>query len=139
MRVGLLILTCFLMISCAGKYQESENQPQDYPVIPKPVSMEKILGKFLVDESTKVYGTDLLKNEGEFLSDVLSAASGKKIIFSEGTSGNIELKLDETIASKEGYELTVEHQKIVVAGNTAKGVFYGIQTLRQLIRQTEGD
>jgi len=139
MRVGLLILTCFLMISCAGKYKQSENQPQDYPVIPKPVSMETFGGKFLVDESTKVFGTALLKNEGEFLSDVLSGASGKKIMFSEGASGNIELKLDATIASNEGYELVVEHQKIVVAGKTAKGVFYGIQTLRQLIGQTEGD
>jgi len=127
------------MISCAGKYQQAENQPQDYPVIPKPVSMETLVGKFLVDASTKVYGTVSLKNEGEFLSDVLSGASGEKVVFSEGTSGNIELKLDTAITSKEGYELTVEHQKIVVAGNTAKGVFYGIQTLRQLIGQTEGD
>jgi len=135
----MLILTCFLMISCAGKYQQTENQVQDYPVIPKPVSMETLVGKFLVDSTTKVYGEASLKNEGEFLAAVLSGASEKEVLFSEGTSGDIELKLDAEITAKEGYELTVEYNKIVIAGNTAKGVFYGVQTLRQLVGKTDGD
>ncbi|PCH76378.1 MAG: beta-N-acetylglucosaminidase [Flavobacteriaceae bacterium] len=139
MRITMLILSCFLMISCAGKYQEMENGVADYPVIPKPVSMEMSTGRFILSENTKIFGEASLKNEGEFLADVLSGASQKDIQFHEGNFGNIELKIDASISSKEGYELTVESKNIVVAGKTAKGVFYGVQTLRQLIGKTNTD
>lgn len=38
---------------------------------------------------------------------------------------------------KEGYYLKIEETRITLIGESAKGVFYGIQTLRQLLEQDE--
>ena len=43
------------------------------------------------------------------------------------------VRIDERIG-EEGYVLQVSRDGIVVTGNTSTGVFYGVQTLKQLIR-----
>lgn len=47
------------------------------------------------------------------------------------------LALDSAIARAEGYRLTISAEGIVIAGHDLAGVFYGVQTLRQLL-QTQG-
>lgn len=138
-------LTLFLtltILSCgqSNPYKEVTNLDTDYNIIPKPQSLEMNIGKFLVDESTMVNYVGDLKNEGEFLASMLSSASGKEIGYKSNESGNITLKLDALIDNNEGYELLVTPSNIEIKGKNAKGVFYGIQTLRQLLSQeTSGE
>ena len=137
MRKTIFILSCLLSISCSNKYRVAENSTQDYYIIPQPLSKEISTGKFLINAKTKVVGDISLEKEGQFLADILSAAAGQSIAFSsEVTKGNIILKLDAAIENEEGYELDVKYNEIVISGKTSKGVFYGIQTLRQLIPAT---
>ncbi len=133
MRVVILIIICALSISCADKYKDSENSPQDYQIIPKPLSLEVLKGRFLVDSNTKVTGTIALNNEGAYLAEMLTRASNITVPFEIGASGNIVLKLDESIENEEGYTVSVTYDQIFISGKTAQGVFYGIQTLRQLM------
>jgi len=140
MRITLLMIVSFLTISCSDKYKDTVNTAQEYPIIPKPVVMEIATGKFLVDARTRIFGESSLKKEGEFLAELLSSVSKKKIQFSSvGLKGSIELKLDATIENEEGYELSVASNKIIISGKTSKGVFYGIQTLRQLVNSDSED
>ncbi|TDU39816.1 hexosaminidase [Gelidibacter sediminis] len=131
----LLVILCLyvLSISCSNKYKEAVNSDKDYAIIPKPLAMETAKGKFLVDKNTKIYGEASLAKEGQFLAALLEAATGQEILFTEGKKGNIQLKLDSSIDNSEGYHLEVTYNKIIIAGKNAKGVFYGIQTLRQLM------
>lgn len=46
---------------------------------------------------------------------------------------NIVLQLDPSIKDKEGYKLTISPQYISISGQTATGIFYGVQTLGQLL------
>ncbi|GGK34135.1 hypothetical protein GCM10007962_30710 [Yeosuana aromativorans] len=125
---------CLLSFSCNNKYKEATNTEENYLIIPKPLKMEPLKGKFLVDKKTKVIGDPSLANEGGFLSGILSAATGYPISFSsEVTQGNIVLKLDDTIKNDEGYVLQVAYDKITISGKSATGIFYGIETLRQLM------
>ena len=136
MKISIIALICLLSFSCSNKYKEAVNTAEDYNVIPKPLHLGIKTGKFLVDENTKIVGNESLKNEGDFLASMLSAATGKSIRFSSEGSGNITLKLDDTIENEEGYVLNVEFNNIIISGKNTKGVFYGIQTLRQLMPAT---
>lgn len=129
MRVTILAIVCLLTISCSNKYKDLVNSEEEYQIIPKPVLLETLNGQFLLDASTKISGTVELVNEGEYLAGLV----GLKYDISDSEGGDIILKLDESIEEEEGYTLAVSYDKIVVAGKTSTGVFYGIQTLRQLM------
>lgn len=128
-----LLLIAFLSMSCANKIEEKKNSISEYQIIPKPVSLEMLNGRFLVNSKTKISGTSNLMNEGNYLADLLNHGTNNKITFESGSSGNIHLKLDSTILSEEAYTVDVSTSNIIISGKTAKGVFYGIQTLRQLM------
>jgi len=115
------------------------NSEDEYLVIPKPTSLEILTGKFLVDANTKIIGDKSLQKEGAYLSGMLEKITGANVSFSEQTNqtkGNIILKLDDSIAHDEAYAVFVDYNQITISGKTNKGVFYGIQTLMQLIPQT---
>ena len=133
MRVVVLAVVCMLSFSCSNKYKDVANLEQDYQIIPKPVSLEASNGKFLVDSNTKIVGAAELENEGVYLAEMLSLVANVNATFKAGASGDIVLKLDDSIKNDEGYTLDVAYDGIVISGKTAKGVFYGIQTLRQLM------
>lgn len=133
-RNTLLLLTfLLLLVSCDNGMKDYQNAAQDYAIIPKPVSMKTQNGRFVVNGKTTVSGDASLEAEGKFLADFLSSATGQPMLFEAGGQGNIHLKLDEGLASEEAYTLDVTHDQISISGKTGAGVFYGIQTLRQLM------
>ena len=133
MRLSILAFICLLTFSCTNKYKEVVNNSTEYPIIPKPVKMEMASGKFLVDGNTSISGSAELTNEGTFLANIFGAAIGSSLEYSGSTNGDIQLVIDNAIANEEGYELDVTYDKIIIKGKNSKGVFYGIQTLRQLL------
>lgn len=88
----------------------------------------------MVDNSTIISGASSLVKEGEYLAEMLSNASGKNIEFqADNAKGSIVLVIDATISNEEGYVLDVKYDNIRITGKNGKGIFYGIQTLRQLL------
>ncbi len=49
----------------------------------------------------------------------------------------LQLAVDEKTPGSEGYLLHVDEKAILIAGSDARGAFYGLQSLRQLIRKTD--
>lgn len=135
MKHLLIVVLCLVLNSCSNKYESVENSESDYLIIPKPTSLEISTGKFLLDSNTKVLGKAALENEGNYLSNMLSNMLNKPIAFTNDgkVDGNILLKLDSSITNNEGYVLSIDYNQITISGKTSKGVFYGIQTLSQLI------
>ncbi|GAL81856.1 beta-hexosaminidase [Algibacter lectus] len=133
MKNTLLIALCIIVSACSNKYAKVINAEADYHIIPKPTSLKISEGRFLLDKNTVITAETALENEGQYLSEMLSTVSGKSIPFSKETQGNILLKLDETIENNEAYTLSVSYNQITITGKTSAGVFYGIQTLSQLI------
>jgi hexosaminidase len=133
MRTILSILFAVILFSCSGKYKNIVNEEGDYNIIPKPQKMTIADGRFLVTSSTRISADESLSNESGYLAEMLNLATGYqiKIDDTEG-SDRIHLKIDSDI-EEEGYKLSVTYNKIMISGSTAKGVFYGIQSLRQLM------
>lgn len=55
-----------------------------------------------------------------------------------GEEKSIILKLDDSIEHDEGYTLKCENRRVFINAKTETGLFYGLQTLRQLLLQTDG-
>lgn len=126
----------FSQIACTPTNLSKEN------VIPKPVSVVTTGESFDLTDQTDIYvqgeSAGLLQI-GQYLADKLNPSTGLAIgveTTSEVPSpGNIYLALSETDAElgDEGYELTITDKLVKVTANKPAGLFYGIQTIRQLL------
>lgn len=135
MKKLFLMAIISIFISCGGKYKNERNEISEYTIIPKPQSLTISTGKFLIEPSTIISTDSLLKNEADYLAQMLSLTTGYSIKtnFEDPFSGTIQLLIDKSVENIEGYKLSITYNKIVISGKTPNGVFYGIQTLRQLM------
>ncbi len=79
MRLIVFALLSTLVFSCADKYKEMDNLETGYLIIPKPVKLTTLKGKFLVTDEVKVVAGSSLKLEGEYLAEMLALATGYNI------------------------------------------------------------
>ncbi len=109
-----------------------------FNILPQPVSV-------LLNKDKKGFtlhaGTTI--SPFPFADDLISFARkvfNKKIIIHEdtGEERSIILKIDETIENEEGYTLKCENRRVYINAKTESGLFYGLQTLKQLLLQTNG-
>lgn len=135
MRNIIFIVISMLVLSCSNKHQEVVNSDDDYQIIPKPKELTIAKGRFLLSSNTTIISNTSLAQEAEYLSNMLSSVSDITLAIgsSAGNSENIKLEIDNTIDNTEGYKLSVKYDAIVISGKTNIGVFYGIQSLRQLL------
>lgn len=111
-------------------------------IIPKPnVIIQKSGSYEISDAATLVYHTRLSK-EAEYFSEVLRNEFGisikKRTINSGDRREAILIELDPVLISelgREGYTLIVDNEGVIVTGATENGVFYGLQSLRQLFQK----
>jgi hexosaminidase len=109
-------------------------------IIPEPVMINISAGNFILNNDTVIYSDIKLKKVSEYLKELFLPALGKdaKINPTEERSNkenSINLKLldNKNHLSLEGYLLEISPLKVCISANTPAGVFYGIQTLRQLL------
>lgn len=112
---------------------------QEISIIPEPVHLERGTGYFTLTDSTKIIVPSdrpgVLK-AAKYLVDKTKSATGFDIgIVNKGEFGILFMlnsKTDKEI-NDEGYRLSVAPEKIIIRANTDTGIFYGIQTLLQLL------
>lgn len=140
-RVIPVILVSFFL-SCT-KAPETPTDLTKASVIPKPVSVTATGGSFELTEQSVIChqsDSDEVLYIGCFLADRLSKSTG--LGFSEVRQvsktlrkGNIYLILDSTLADlgDEGYELNISDKMVKIYAGQPAGIFYGVQTLLQLL------
>lgn len=113
------------------------------PIIPRPSSVQTKSGVFQLSAGTMVQAgaADPQALEvARYLADGISQAVGREVTFKEGELSD---PADSTISlmcapeagrqGPQGYTLTVERHHIGIRAETPAGLFYGVQTLRQLL------
>ena len=108
---------------------------QDVSVVPRPLKVEQRAGYYVITPKTIISFNGLLVEQAAYLSDVLARSTGYQLaVKSDVQKRGIRLIVDERrVAQDEGYQLTVDNSGVEIVGHDVGGVFYGIQTLLQLL------
>ena len=131
-QIFVCLSALFLLSACSNEFKSYQNATEDYAIVPKPDSMSLAEGVFILKDGCKISATEGLEQESSYLVDMLSERTGLTCT-SQNSSGNIKLLLDESISAEEGYTLQVSPSGVTISAQQAKGVFYGIQSLMQLL------
>ena len=112
-----------------------------FDIIPKPQSVRPGIGVFLLDRSTTVDSPpDHRSREiAKFLADSIRMQTGISISKNRTGNNRIELRLDPNIVDGEAYRLTVSESRITIEAGDTKGLFWAVQTLRQILPSTRGE
>ena len=132
-RLGVIVLVGLVSGACFAA-----GSGDDVNVIPRPTCVERSDGVFRITSATRIVARGSAWAEASKLIEALTPATG--LVLRGGTARQaeetvIELKLDEDLAAfgDEGYRLEVTRGGITIAARKPPGLFYGIQTLRQLL------
>lgn len=134
-RLAILIFVLFYGTSLVGCQSQA-----DISIIPEPVSVVEGDGHFELSTQTKIILSEDSKELnflGEYVADMVYSATwyDHEVSVSEyQPNSGIYLKLtsDADFGNEEGYQLSVDENLVTISASTTAGLFYGIQTLRQL-------
>ena len=150
-----------LILACAAALLVTRGAAaQELKLIPEPRQVQKRVGVFTVDSKTRIVINRAHEKQdrvaAEMLAEEIEKASGRRVKISaagrmpdsrgviylaQATDDDRRLKreleakglaIDEKF-DEQGYVLNSSRERIVVAGRTGQGLFYGVQTLRQLL------
>jgi len=134
-----IITTIFILLFIHVFSQGNESVVS---IIPVPENVQPGEGNFILNKSTVIEltanDTDSRRVAG-FLSEKLSIATGfampvKLVSTASNVTGNITMTiLQNATLGSEGYELHVDSNTISLSANKPAGLFFGMQTLLQLL------
>ncbi|WP_211372158.1 beta-N-acetylhexosaminidase [Flagellimonas olearia] len=136
MKKVIIAVGAIFIMACTGKYDNVQNTAEDYQVIPKPAELTMQVGKFVIDGGTSISAAEGLNEEATFLAESIQQLTQVSPSITD-QKASIDLVLNDQIENEEGYTLEVTPDQINISGKNAKGVFYGIQSLVQLISPPE--
>lgn len=131
-KLPLLFLFVFTIIY-SPSFSQNVNR-----IIPQPQSISMGDGFFSFDENLVIINGEKGSFNYSYLAEHLNKITGYNIQIidkKEATDFNNRIFLDCSNRSlpEEGYELLCDSKGITISGSTSKGIFYGIQTLFQLL------
>ena len=134
------IFLLFLLMAGFGCFAQKDSGARVVHIIPEPVSVKVVHGYFRLSGSTEIVFTNGQTSEiATMMAKMLNTPTGYHLLAKNGKAEKknaIILRINNTpdsILGKEGYTLLVSSKNIIIAANQPNGLFYGIQTLMQLL------
>lgn len=111
-------------------------------IIPQPAVIQPKRGEFIVRSGFSLWSSASCSTERAFLQAYWQQAGLPALTNApKAKKANVALVVDANRTEAlglEGYELIVSAKRISITGATPKGVFYGLQTLRQVLSGSAG-
>jgi len=109
-----------------------------YPIIPLPVEVESHPGMFTLAVETVICADDVNRANAEYLHNLMHLPTGLSLPIAplESMPRNaihLVSSAKDVQLGREGYQLTITPEAVRIAAPSPVGVFYGIQSLRQLL------
>ncbi len=131
MRLTLVLINIIVLSSCL--------RAQELTIIPEPVLIRqpRIAAKFTITPATQIVleGSNL-QHSANFFNEYLQKSYLFKLKVVKKASGNNVIRLNFERLDKPtpgAYLMTVDNKGVYIAGDNEAGVFYGMQTLIQLL------
>lgn len=138
MKLKSLIVVLLCIVVCSS----CEQPPiEAYAVLPQPQEINYVQGFVKLKDKPMVVYSNELSNEALLLASYLKNDFAVEVTLEEGKDkGDVILLLDSTVLpdKKGGYVLEAAGSRITIKASTPEGVFNGVQTLRQIIKEREG-
>jgi hexosaminidase len=136
-----LFLALVFFIGFSNCFAQSHADDALVHIVPEPVSVKAAQGHFQLNHTTSiVFGDEQLKGVAGMMSHLLDEPTGYHLRVKKSSDthekNSIVLILNKTPLSEigdEGYTLSVSPERIVIAANKPHGIFYGMQSLLQLL------
>jgi hexosaminidase len=127
-------------LSALSQQQNAASQAPLIALIPAPVSLQVDHGEFVFPKTLLLEAPDRqdLAQTLQDLKNHLSSPTGYPVSITHKPDSNASIRLAlnktaEATLGDEGYRLTITPKNIVIRANQAAGLFYGVQTLLQLL------
>ena len=104
-------------------------------IVPTPQKMEFNQGSYPLTETLRL-NFNSFEVDGTFLSDQLQNGLGLKIALEQSAEAEIQIRKNPSLA-EEAYQLNTNPEEIEIQAASTKGVFYGLQSLHQLLLVAE--
>jgi hexosaminidase len=118
-----ILLLCFFVNTAFA-------QQAQIPIIPYPNQVDIGDGKLDFSKGYKLSGNSNQK-------EVFTATLSEFDINKSNKGIKVSLVIDEKLANAEGYEMTIGKGKVAIKAASEQGVFYGIQSLKQLLMNSK--
>jgi hexosaminidase len=137
-------LSLILLTACSGcEFVDSSEKPPPDPIVPKRYNLVPLPQKLVERDGELSLGPDtriatsgsnpVVDQVALALAQRLRTVTGFAIPVDAAPPATIELAVDPSVTADEGYSLDVDGTRIHIAARQAEGIFYGIQTLLQLL------
>jgi hexosaminidase len=130
MKKILLIVIFFALTRVYG-------QVPPVSLIPQPVEIQQSGGTLQLTKASSIsYSSQESRKIAEMLVRKLNIVTGFSLKTQQSTTGSVQFNLNnvpDARLGKEGYTLISSPEGVIIAANEPAGLFYGMQTLLQLL------
>jgi hexosaminidase len=135
-------LLIFLFLTYGISHSITASNPAEFSIVPQPELIRAVRGEFRISESTRILidaGNTELRKIAKTLVVKINDSQGFGLLITETGSDKskntivLSLTKSDTSLGIEGYELTVSKKRIIIRANAANGIYYGFQSLLQIL------
>jgi hexosaminidase len=132
-KLSLLLCSCFM-----SYLSFSQSSKSTLAIIPEPVKVITKQGEFILPKHVTIQAGLQAELAATYLKNKLTTATGELVTVKSTTTTPATIKLvlntkADTVLGKEGYHLWVGKKGVIIRANEPAGLFYGVQTLVQLL------